>query len=141
MSEFVVEREININVNAPDVWNALTNPEIIKEYLYGTEAVSEWREGADLIFQGEYQGMKYRDLGVIKKFEKNRLFQYSYYSGFSGLEDKPENYFLITYEIEDEANGVCLSVRQENIKSEESRDHTDHNWQLALKKIKEILEA
>ena len=78
----------------------ITNPEIIKEYLFGTETVTDWKVGNDIIFQGEYHGHKYRDHGVIKENIPHRRIAYSYWSGFSGLEDKPENYSMVIYHIE-----------------------------------------
>jgi uncharacterized protein YndB with AHSA1/START domain len=40
-----------VNIDAPDikVWNALVNPQAIKEYMFGTNVVSDWREGGSII--------------------------------------------------------------------------------------------
>jgi uncharacterized protein YndB with AHSA1/START domain len=41
--------KVSITLNAPiaKVWNALVNPEIIKQYLFGTNVVSDWKEGGN----------------------------------------------------------------------------------------------
>ena len=41
------------------VRDALTNPEMVKEYLFGTELVTDWKVGSDIIFRGEWEGKKY----------------------------------------------------------------------------------
>src|SRR5580693_5172548 len=97
--DLVVSKSVEINAAPAKVWEALTNPAIIKEYLYGTETVTDWKVGSEVIFQGEYEGHKYRDRGVIKENVLNEKISYSYWSGFSGLEDKPENYALVTYKL------------------------------------------
>jgi len=141
MSEkYKVEKTIEINADKSKVWNALTNPDIIKQYFFGTEVVSDWEVGSEIIFQGEYQGRKYRDKGNILKIETEKIFQYNYWSGFSDLEDKEENYSIVTYKL-NEANGKTkLLLTQENIANEQSREHSDKNWDMVLTQMKEIIE-
>ncbi len=135
-----VEKTIEINADKSKVWNALTNPDIIKQYFFGTEVVSDWEVGSEIIFQGEYQGRKYRDKGNILKIETEKIFQYNYWSGFSDLEDKEENYSIVTYKL-NEANGKTkLLLTQENIANEQSREHSDKNWDMVLTQMKEIIE-
>src|SRR5580704_15195085 len=88
-----------IKADLAKVWDVLTNPEIIKEYLFGTETLTDWKVGSDIVFQGEYQGHTYRDHGVIKENIFHKRIGYSYWSGFSGLEGKPENYSLVIYDL------------------------------------------
>ena len=52
---------IHINATTDKVWEALTTPEIIKKYFFGTDAVSDWKVGSSLIFKGEWEGKKYED--------------------------------------------------------------------------------
>lgn len=95
-----VSESIIVNASADKVWNALTDPSLIKDYLFGTETITDWQVGSEIIFQGVYGEHSYRDKGVIKENRKNERLSYSYWSGFSGLEDKPENYSLVTYNVE-----------------------------------------
>jgi uncharacterized protein YndB with AHSA1/START domain len=37
---------ITINAYSTKVWNALVNPEAIKQYMFGTNAVSDWHAGS-----------------------------------------------------------------------------------------------
>src|ERR1700710_2649756 len=104
MLDLTVSQSIEINAEPEKVWDALTNPEIIKEYLFGTETITDWNVGSEIIFQGEYEGHSYADKGIILQNDLYKQLSYSYWSGFSGLEDKPENYSLVTYTLDNNEN-------------------------------------
>ena len=52
--DLVVRKTVKINANASKVWNALTNPKMIKKYLFGTKVITSWKEGSEIIFQGDW---------------------------------------------------------------------------------------
>ena len=37
---------IKINADKNEVWDALTNPDKIKQYFFGTNANSDWKKGS-----------------------------------------------------------------------------------------------
>ncbi|MBC7889307.1 MAG: SRPBCC domain-containing protein [Ferruginibacter sp.] len=131
---------ISIHATASAVWNALTNPELIKQYLSGTEAISEWKEGSPIIFKGEWEGKLYEDKGTILIVELNKLLKYNYWSSLSGREDKPEHYEVITYELFEEGGDTTMTVTQENIPDEKMKAHSVQNWRKILNGMKEIIE-
>jgi uncharacterized protein YndB with AHSA1/START domain len=96
----IAETSISIDATPAEVWKAITIPELIKKYLMGTDVSSDWKEGSTITYTGEYEGKKYHDKGIIKKIEREKIFQSTYLSSMSGKEDKPENYNLVTYKIE-----------------------------------------
>ena len=59
----------------------------------------------------------------------------------SGIEDKPENYVVITYELSGEDGNVNLSVLQENIPDEKMKEHSEENWKKVLSGLKKLLEG
>lgn len=61
----MVSKSIEINSAAENVWEVLTNPEKIKVYLFGTQTISDWKVGSPIIFQGEYEGHRYKDKGNV----------------------------------------------------------------------------
>jgi uncharacterized protein YndB with AHSA1/START domain len=136
MTPYKIKKEISIHANSAKVWEALTNPEIIKKYLFGTQTISDWKVDSYIIFKGEYDGNTYTDKGTIKQFEKEKVFQYSYLSSFSGIEDTPENYHLITYMIHGDGDVSKLIVTQENIHSQEAMEHAGNMWDMVLEMIK-----
>jgi uncharacterized protein YndB with AHSA1/START domain len=135
-----LEKSIDLKADVSKVWDALTNPEKIKQYLFGTEAVSDWKEGSQLFFIGTWEGKEYRDKGKILKLIPGELFQYSYWSSFSGTEDVPENYATVTYKLSSENGMTRLTIIQDNIASEESKQHSDHNWGEVLEGLRKIVE-
>ena len=131
-----------IRIDAPvsKVWEALTTPSMIKQYFFGTNAISDWKEGSPLIFKGEWKGQEYEDKGTILKMVPGKLFRYTYWSSMSGIKDKPENYVTVTYELTERNNGTYLSVKQENIPDERMRQHSEENLKKVLAELKEFLE-
>ena len=47
---------ITINASIAKVWEALVNPSIIKQYMFGTEVVSDWKEGSSIVWKGIWKG-------------------------------------------------------------------------------------
>lgn len=139
-ANLIAKASTTIAAPASRVWNALTSPEMIKQYFFGTEAVSDWKEGSTLEFRGEWEGKKYLDKGVILKSEEPKLFQYTYLSSFSNLPDAPENYANISYELMEEDGETMLTIKQENVADEESRKKSEENWAYVLKNLKDLLE-
>ena len=76
MDENLIARA-SVTINAPGakVWDALVNPEAIKQYMFGTNVVTDWREGSPIIWKGEWQGKSYEDKGVILQFKPGRTIQ------------------------------------------------------------------
>ena len=131
---------IHIHATAAEVWNALTKPEIIKQYFFGTNAISDWQEGSPIIFRGEWEGKSYEDKGTILIVEPNKLLRYNYWSSMSGIEDKPENYVIITYELFEEGGDTTLTITQENIPDEKTKEHSIQNWRKVMSDLKQLLE-
>ena len=137
----VISKSIEINSSAEKVWDALTNAEKIKIYLFGTETITDWKVGNPIIFQGEYEGQQYKDKGNVLENRLNELLKYNYWSGFSGLEDKPENYSTVTYEIEETDNGnVLLKWTQEGFANEQGQAHSEKGLPAMLEQIKNLVE-
>ena len=132
---------ISINVSAAQVWDALTNPEKIKVYLYGTSTITDWKVGSSISFEGEYNGQTYRDKGNVLENELNKLLKYNYWSGFSGLEDVLENYSTITYSIKEiSSTSIKFTWLQEGFSSQEGQQHSQSGLPEMLKQIKQLVE-
>lgn len=126
----------------PDsVWDALVNPEKIKLYLFGTNTSSQWTLGSDIVFEGEYQGQQYRDKGKITAIKRNEMLQYTYWTGFSGLEDKEENYSLVKFELQKKGDTTLLQLTQEGFPNEQAAEHSSVAWKQILDAIKKMVET
>ena len=139
--DLIVSKNIEINDTADSIWDALTNPEKIKVYLFGTETITDWKVGSPIVFQGEYDGHKYKDKGNVLECIPNERMQYNYWSGFSGLEDTLENYSIVTYNIESAAENTCtLSWTQLGFSSEENQKQSESGLPAMLEQIKSLIE-
>ncbi|MBC7389700.1 MAG: SRPBCC domain-containing protein [Opitutaceae bacterium] len=136
----ISKKTISLKSNPGTVWNALTNPSIIKEWLYGTDTITDWKEGSPIKFVGEWEGKKYEDKGTVLHVAHEKQVRYTYWSSMSGLEDLPQNYAHITYDLEQDGDQVLLTITQDNIAKEETKKHSDANWAQVLNKIKELVE-
>jgi len=137
-----ISAKVKTNINAPlsKVWDALTKPEIIKQYFFGTDTITTWEKGNPITFKGEWEGKSYKDKGTVLDVQKNKLIKYSYWSSMSGIEDKPENYVIVTYELSGTDKNVELSVTQENIPDEKMKEHSAENWKKVLDDLKKLVE-
>lgn len=120
-NRFIVKVSANINASPARVWKALTDPTMIKQYLFGTEAVSDWKEGSSIKYKGVWQGKTYEDKGKILKVIPENLLVSTYWSSMSGLPDKPENYKKVTYGLINANQGTKLTITQDNNASEEEK--------------------
>lgn len=140
-TNLIAEASITIDAISAKVWEAITTPELIKKYLFGTNVTSDWKEGSTITYQGEFNGVKYHDKGIIIKFEPEKIFQSTYWSSMSGKEDRPENYNLVTYTLEELGDQTVLTITQDNNATEEAKNHSTENWKMVLAKLKEVVES
>ena len=129
-----------IKVPAGKVWEALVTPSIIKQYFFGTDTETDWKVGSPVKFSGEWQGKTYRDKGTVLANEPGKKLQYTYWSSMSGIEDKPENYVTVTYELTENNDYTIVTISQDNIPSAEMKEHSAANWSKVLKSLKDLLE-
>lgn len=136
----IARAHTTINAPVARVWDALVNPEMIKQYMFGTNAVSDWKEGSPIVWKGEWEGKPYEDKGVILRLKPEQVLQYSHFSPLSGQEDVPANYHTVTIEVSPEENGTLLRLSQDNNSTEEDREHSEEMWGMMLSGIKKVLE-
>ena len=137
----IAKATIEIKAPVATVWHALVTPELIKQYLFGTEAISDWQEGSTITYKGEWEGKLYEDKGKILKLIPNELMVATYWSSMSGIEDLPENYNTVTYALTSNGEKTKLEVTQDNIATEESKQHSEKNWTGVLAGLKKVVEA
>ena len=137
----IAETSISVDATPAQVWKALTTPKLIKKYLMGTDVSTDWKEGSTINYNGEYEGKKYHDKGIIKKIVPEKLLQSTYLSSMSGKKDKPENYNLVTYKITKRDDKTVITLSQDNNSTEKEKEHSTENWKMVLKKLKEVVES
>ena len=136
----IAKASITINAPIAKVWDALINPDKIKQYMFGTNAVSDWKEGRPIVWEGEWEGKKYEDKGVILKLEPGHRIKYSHFSPLTGQPDLPENYHIVTIELSCKRKQTHVSLLQDNNATEEAREHSEKMWNMMLGGLKTFLE-
>ena len=137
--KFVAKASIRLKADQKTVWRALTDPAMIKQYFFGTNAVSDWKKGSKVFFRGEWEGKSYEDKGTILESSPPKRLQYNYWSSFSGTADVPENYAVVTYSLDAKGTETELTVTQDSPTSE-ARDHSETNWKSVLEGLKKLIE-
>ena len=138
---FEAINKVTIDAPQADVWDALTNPAKVKEYLHGTEMSTDWKEGSPIYWRGEWKGKPYEDKGKVLEVKPQRLLKYTHSSPLGGSEDKPENYHTVVYELAGDDGQTTLTLRQDNNPSqEEAEKMAKNNWAPVLEGLKEIAE-
>ena len=132
---------VSVNATPQKVWDALTQPQLIKQYLFGTEVSTDWRVGSPITYSGVWEGKSYQDKGRILEVLPGRRLVSTYWSGMSGKPDLPENYQTVRYELSPEGSGTRLTVTQDNNASQADADHSAQNWQMVLDGLKKLVEA
>jgi uncharacterized protein YndB with AHSA1/START domain len=140
MSKQTLTTTIDINAPAAKVWKGLTDPELVKQYFFGTNLKSDWKEGSPITFSGEWDGKAYEDKGTILEITPGEYVKYSYWSSMSGTEDKPGNYANVSYRVTEKDGITALEITQDGIKDEASKEHSEQNWQMVFGGLKKILE-
>lgn len=128
-----------IKASPEEVWKGITDPEMVKQYFFGTDLECTWQEGQPIRFSGEFDGRAYEDKGIILQCTPLLSVSYSYLSSWSGKEDVPENYLKVSYLLEKSENGTKLIIRQSNY-SEELAEHSNGNWKNVIDGLKALIE-
>lgn len=139
--KFVAQVSIDIDAPPSKVWQALIDPRLIKQYLFGTDVSSDWQIGSPIIYRGVWEGKSYEDKGKILEIEPERLFVSTFWSALSGEADLPENYKTVRYELVPAGKGTQLTLTQDNNETKEEADHSEQNWKMVLEGLKKLLES
>jgi uncharacterized protein YndB with AHSA1/START domain len=138
---FDAKKSIVIHAPAAAVWDALTKPELIKQYMHGTQTKSDWKVGSPILWTGEWQGKSYEDKGTILAVQPKKLLRYTHWSSMGGSVDKPENYHTVTFELSEEHGQTTLALTQSNNPSQEEADKmAEYNWGPVLQGLKDVVE-
>jgi uncharacterized protein YndB with AHSA1/START domain len=141
MTGYVATAETDINGSPAQVWAALTDPEQIKEYMFGSQVETDWKPGSPIVWNGEWEGRPYQDKGEVLEVEPERRLKVTHFSPLTGQDDVPENYHTLSYELMANEGGTHVSLSQDNNGSEEEAEHSRSNWEMMLAGLKKHVEG
>jgi len=138
---FTAEKRITINGSVDAVWDALTKPELVKQYLHGTNMKTDWKVGSPITWSGEWKGKPYEDKGKVLEVQPKTLLKNTHWSPMGGSEDKPENYHTVTYILAEQNGKTLLTLKQDNNATQEEADKmAENNWGPVLEGLKAVVE-
>ena len=137
----IAKATATINAPASKVWDALTKPEQIKQYMFGTQVTTNWQVGSPITYKGEWKGKPYEDKGKVLEIEPRKRLVSTFWSSLAGLPDTPENYKTVRYELAPEGDHTKLTITQDNNASQEEATESEKNWRMVLDGIKKLLEG
>jgi uncharacterized protein YndB with AHSA1/START domain len=140
MSGHVATAECEIDAPPDKVWRALTEPELIKKYMFGSEVTTDWQPGSPITWKGEFEGREYEDKGEIIAVEPGQRLEVTHFSPLTGQEDRPENYHRVRYALQQITGGTSVRLTQDNSSSAEEAEHSAANWQMMLDGLKNVVE-
>ena len=134
----------NIFINAPValVWNALTDPKLMKLWLWENEVqvISDWKPDSSMLFKGTFHEVAYTDKGNILKIEKEKQFSYNYWSHLSQLPDTSENYQVIEFILDGKGSQTELGLTCTNLINDAIYGHWNFYWKITLEILKSVIE-
>jgi uncharacterized protein YndB with AHSA1/START domain len=141
MTGFVATAEVHVAANPDRVWAALTEPDQIAGYMYGSRVETTWEVGSPITWEGEYEGRPYEDKGEVLAYDEPRRLSVTYYSPMMGKPDEPENYHTIVYTLTEKDDGTHLALTQDGCDDEEQAEQFSRNWQQMLDGLKALVEG
>lgn len=139
-NNLILKKDLKIGAPISEVWEALIDPVKLKQTMFGCDIITNWEIGSEILFKGSWEGNEFVDKGTIKDFQKEKSYEYNYWSNFSGLPDLPENYSIVKFRLDKLGNETILSLEQSNFATQMMYEHSDKNWDAALNSLKELIE-
>lgn len=129
-----------IHATPERVWEVITDPEAVKEFMFGATLQTDWKVGSRIVWHGEWEGKPYQDKGEILDVEPGRKLVHTHFSPLSGQPDEPGNYHKLEWTLEDQGGTTRLTLAQDNNPSEEAAAHSRAMWDKLVADVKAIAE-
>ncbi|HUQ97139.1 MAG TPA: SRPBCC domain-containing protein [Chitinophagaceae bacterium] len=133
---------IIINASKQNVWESLTQPQLVKQWQYGSDLTTTWEPRTPIRFRTVWEDTVFEQWGQVLEVQPTGFLKYTLFAPRPGLEDKPENYFTMLYRLSGENGQVKLEIIQEDNRpgAVEEAPQGDENGVLqALKKVAEAV--
>jgi uncharacterized protein YndB with AHSA1/START domain len=140
MSGHVATAQTDVAAAPERVWAALTEPEQIAAYMYGSRVATTWEVGSPITWDGEYEGRAYQDKGEVLIYDEPQVLSVTHYSPMMGKPDEPESYHTLVYTLTATDAGTHLALTQDGNESEEQAEQFSQSWQQMLDGLKTQVE-
>lgn len=132
---------IRIHASAERVWETVTRPELVKLWQYGSDLLTNWEIGSDIRFRTAWEDKVFEQWGKVLVFRPNELVSYSLFAPRPGLEDKPENHFVMSYVLTNDNGYTKLEIIQEDNRPHAVQEEPQGEENPILKALKDLAES
>ena len=144
----IVKSSVSIHAPAAKVWDTLTNPQQTKKYMFGCEAISDWKPGSPLIWKGVFNGVEMVAVkGNIVSIVPNKSLVYTVIDPNNpNIPDIPGNYLTVTCDLDEEGDQTLLTVSQGDYSTVAEgparyEDTRKGGWDSIMDRIKAVAES
>lgn len=135
-------KQIEINCNVETLWDVLTKPEYIKQYMLNRTVETDWQVGSDIVWEGDYNGVNAFQRGKVISITPGQQVTYSNFDINGNLEDLPENYINTSYTLHNINGAAHLTITNEIFSdSTERMSQIKQGWDIVISKIKAFSES
>jgi len=137
-----IRRTIHIHASKAAVWDALTKPELTKQYFFNCELLTDFKIGSPVVFTETKEGDKIDHVkGKMLAITPGTMLKFSVWSKESGLPDEDENHLHVTFSLAEDGEQTTLTVVQNHYCDGDKRfNNTDHGWDYVLNGLQQLLE-
>ena len=132
---------IRINASKQKVWDTITKAELVKLWQYGSDLLTTWEPGSVIKFRTEWDGKVFEQWGKVLEVKPIEKIKYSLFAPRPGLDDKPENYFIMSYILTEENGKTKLEIIQEDNRPNAVQEAPQGEENPVLKSLKELAES
>ncbi len=139
----IFNKTVNINAPTSKVWETLTNPELMKKWMFETEIniITNWQVGSPITIRAGLHGMNFENTGTVLQFECEKILRYTHLSSLSRLLDQPENHTVLEFRLTPIENQTALLLSLSNFPTESIYKHLAYYWNITLEILKRVIEA
>lgn len=105
---------VTILAPAQTVWRALTVPELVKQWQYGSDLARTWEPGTPIVFRSEWNGQVFEQKGTVIEYTPHVRLKYSLFVPRPDSSGLPGDHFFMIYELTEREAATSVLIRQED---------------------------
>lgn len=138
-----IEIQLHIKTDPDTIWKMLTEPELMKQWMGEPEMKLEinttWKINSPISIKG-FHHINFENMGIVLKYEENSFLSYSHLDSVSRLDNKPENYSIIEFNLIPDQTQTILKIKLDNFPTETIFKHLQFYWKNTIYLIKKMAE-
>ncbi|MFD1247040.1 SRPBCC domain-containing protein [Nocardioides ginsengisoli] len=139
MTEQSAMTTVQVSASPAQVWQALTEPEQIRAFMFGADVDTTWQPGSPIAWRGEYEGRAFADTGTVLEVDPGIRLVVTHYSPLSGRPDTEENHHRLVWSLRDDGESTQVTLEQTLLEGEDAEE-AQQNWATVLGQLKEHVE-